>query len=65
MMPKFPETFGPYFENMQSLFLYKNNIKLVFLEWSFQCVTILYFCQGYWWVLKEFKLLFKVLLVNF
>ena len=32
MMPKFPETFGPYFENMQSLFLYKNNIKLVFLE---------------------------------
>ena len=32
MVLKFPETFAPYFENMQSLFLYKSNIKLVFLE---------------------------------
>ena len=29
-MPKFPETFDPYFENIEFLFLYKNNIKLVF-----------------------------------
>ena len=36
-MPNFPETFGPYFENIQSLFLYKSNIKLVFYELSFQC----------------------------
>ena len=36
-MQKFPEIFGPYFENIQSSFLYKNNIKFVFLEISFQC----------------------------
>ena len=30
IIPKFPETFGPYFENIQSLFLCKNSIKLVF-----------------------------------
>ena len=31
ILRKFPETFGPYFENIQSLFQFKNNIKLVFL----------------------------------
>ena len=36
-MPTFPETFGPYFENIKSSFLYKHNIKLVFLQLSFQC----------------------------
>ena len=44
-MPKFPKTAGPYFESIQSSFLSKNNIKLVFLELSFQCNHFLFFVK--------------------
>ena len=50
-MPKFRETFGPYFENIQSSFLYKSNIKLAFLELIFQCNHFVFLSR----LLKDFK----------
>ena len=48
----------------QFSFLYKNNIKLMFLELSSQCNHFV-FLSGYKWILKEFDLLFKAFRVNF
>ena len=61
------ETFGPYFENIRSLFLHKNDIRiklLRFLELSFQFNHVV-FLSRLLIILKEFNLLFKVLRVSF